>query len=171
MVETHPFKVFTPPKARYLFLGSFPSVRSPDDIAYDWFYGGKRSQFWGILEKVYGRTLDTKKAKQELLSRLHIAITDIMYQCARKEGNSSDLNLTDIVYNKAAIKKVLQKHPIETIFFSSRFVEKEFKKHFADLIKSFPQLAYCTLPSPSPRYASMTKEKKIEKYQELLPKL
>jgi hypothetical protein len=100
-----------------------------------------------------------------------MAITDIMYQCERRDNNSSDTNLIGIVYNTVAITEVLENYPVETIFFSSRFVEKEFKKHFADLIEAFSKLIFVTLPSPSPRYASMSKKEKVERCRVLLPKL
>jgi hypothetical protein len=33
-----------------------------------------------------------------------------------------------------------------------------------------PSVKFITLPSPSPRYAAMSKEEKIKKYKEVLPK-
>ena len=150
MIETHPFGVFSPPKARYLILGSFTAVKKDGDDSYDWFYGSKRNQFWTILERVYNLKMENKKAKQDLFTRLSIAIADIIYQCERLNGSSLDSNLTNFVYNTPAIKKLLQINPIEKIFFSSRFVEKEFKKKFKDLIEEFPNIKLITLPSPSP---------------------
>lgn len=174
MIETHPFGNFVPQNAKYLILGSFTGRQAvkgstATDDAYDWFYGTKRNQFWSILEGVYGIELKNKQRKQDLFSKLGIAMADIIYQCERKEGNNLDTNLGNIVYNIDAIKEILETHPIEIILFSSRFVENKFKKVFKDITNRYPSVHLITLPSPSPRYAQMSKEQKIQRYKELLP--
>lgn len=172
MLETHPFGCFVPPGAVYLILGSFTGKYAGREQAeYDWFYGSRRNHFWSILETVYGRQLRNKKGKQELFSKLKIAITDIILKCERKASNNLDMNLTNIVYNTGAIAKILKKNKIRKIYFSSRFVENKFKQHFKELIQMYPRIELVTLPSPSPRYASMSKGEKIKRYKELLPGL
>lgn len=174
MIETHPFGNFVPQNAHYLILGSFTGRQAVEEnkkIQYDWFYGTKRNQFWPIFEVVYGIKLQNKAEKQELFARLGIAITDIILQCERKVNNNLDMNLTNIVYNTKAITAIFQKNKIKTVFFSSRFVEHLFKKQFKEIIKLYPEINMITLPSPSPRYARMSKAEKILKYKELLPKL
>jgi len=176
MIETHPFGNFVPLYAKYLILGSFTGRQAvkgsaSTDDAYDWFYGTKRNQFWSIVEVVYEIELRTKVARQEMLTKLGIAMADIIYQCERKEGNNLDGNLINIVYNIDAITEILEKNKIEKIFFSSRFVENRFRKVFKSIIDRHPTLELITLPSPSPRYAQLNKEQKIIKYKELLPKI
>lgn len=171
MIETHPFPPFVPVKAKYLMLGSFTAKRGDEDELYDWFYVTKRNQFWPIIEQVYGIKLTDKQAKQKLFSDLGIAITDIIFQCERRDGNSLDANLINFVYNTPAITKMLRENKIEKIFFSSRFVEKEFRKRFKNLIAEFPEIELITLPSPSPRYAAMSRAEKVQKYKELFPRL
>ena len=122
MIETHPFGIFVPPDAQYLILGSFTGRQAVKgetvtDDSYDWFYGTKRNQFWPILETVYGCELKSKLAKQELFTKLGIAIADIIYQCERKDGNNLDNNLINIVYNSEAITEILEKNQIDQIFF------------------------------------------------------
>ena len=163
MLETHPFPPFVPPQTRYLLLGSFTGKPTP---GYDWYYCTKTNQFWPILEAVYHTPLLTKSAKQRLFTRLRLAVTDIIYKCQRKKGNSLDSNLINIVYNTPAIQKILDNYQIKRIFFSSRFVEKNFKKLFPHV-----SIPFVTLPSPSPRYAAMSKSDKIKRYRELLPSL
>lgn len=166
MIEKHPYGDFVPNKSKYLILGSFTGIIFP---GYDWFYSNKRNQFWPIIEGVYGVKLTDKKQKQQLFTRLNIAITDIISSCERKANNNLDVNLTNMVFNKGIIN-ILRSNKIETIYFSSRFVEKLFKKHFGDLILNYPKIKLITLPSPSPRFASMTKAEKITRYKEVLPK-
>lgn len=167
MIETHPFGSFVPAKAKYLILGSFVgSPASYGGTSDDWFYGAKRNQFWQIIERIYNLKLASKKDKQDLLTNLSIAMTDIIYQCQRKQGNNLDSNLVNIVYNTPAIAEILEKNRIQKIYFSSRFVEKKFKKLFPNVTTRL-----VTLPSPSPRYAAMSRDEKIKKYKQLLPRL
>src|SRR5260221_3465882 len=168
MIETHPFGNFVPENSKYLLIGSFTDKRSDADTHYDWYYGSKRSQFWPIIENVYSLRLDNKQAKQELFSKLSLAITDMIYQCERSMNNSLDNNLVNIVYN-LTINDILAKNKIEKIFFSSKFVEKEFRKNFKSLLAEYPNVEIVTLPSPSPRYAKMSKDEKIRRYKVLLP--
>ena len=176
MIETHAFGNFVPQDAKYLILGSFTAKQAVKehtayDDSYDWFYATKRNQFWPILEAVYELELNDKLSKQKLFSELGIAMADIILQCERKDGNNLDNNLMNFIYNVDAIAEILDNNQIEKIFFSSRFVENKFKKVFKDIINHHPNTELVTLPSPSPRFARMSKEQKIMKYKELLPKL
>jgi TDG/mug DNA glycosylase family protein len=170
MIETHPFGNFIPENIKYLLLGSFTSNQLIKDITYDWFYGTKRNQFWPIISRVYDLTLETKESRVSLFSKLGIGIADIIYKCERRDGNSLDVNLINIIYNPE-LENILKNGHVKTIFFSSRYVENLYKKVFKKLISELPNIELVTLPSPSPRYAAMTKEKKIERYRELLPEL
>ncbi len=168
MLEKHPFSVFVPAKTKYLLLGSFAT--KPTET-YEWFYSNGRNQFWPILEVVYKVTLKTTEVKQKLFSRLGMAITDIILKCERMKNSNLDINLTKCVFNIQAITEILKKNKIEKIYFTSRFVEKLYRKEFNNLILKYPKIDLITLPSPSPRYALMTKSQKIYRYKELLPKL
>lgn len=175
MIETHPFLSFTPPNTRCLILGSFTGKEAvpgqPYSIeSYDWFYGTRSNQFWPILEKVYGVELKSKDQKQALFTRLGIAIADIIYQCERKAGSNLDANLEIIAYNQAPIEEILDSYPIERIYFTSRFVERKFKRAFKEVLFHHPGIQGTALPSPSRRYARMGLEEKTAKYKELLPK-
>jgi hypoxanthine-DNA glycosylase len=170
MIETHPFEIFIPQNIKFLILGSFTAKGIGIEPQYDWYYGSKRNQFWSIIEQVYSTTLPNRSSREELFSKLGIAIADIIYQCERSRNNSLDTNLTNIVYNPK-LTEIMQTHQIKKIFFTSRFVENNYKKVFKRLIEEYPQTELITLPSPSPRYALMSKEEKIKKYVEILPKL
>lgn len=170
-IETHPFKIFDPGNANNLILGSFASRQVFTDETYDWYYGTERNQFWLILEAVYQKVLRSKEEKQALFRALGIAIADIIYQCERKDGSNLDTNLVNIVYNQQPIENTIDGSRIENIYFTSRFVEKRFKKEFKDVLLRHPGIKLICLPSPSPRYARMSKEEKIARYKELLPDL
>lgn len=166
MTEKHPFGSFVPKNTKYLILGSFTG--RPEG-GYDWFYCTKRNQFWPILERLYKVNLSAKKDKQKLFCRLKIAEADIILECERKKGNNSDTNLKIIKFNKKEIARIFMTNNIEMIYFSSRFVEKLFKREFKDFIPKYSKVKLITLPSPSPRYAKLTLSQKADIYKKLMP--
>lgn len=169
MIDTHPFGTFVPVNTEYFFLGSFTGkVESP---SYDWFYANGRNQFWPIMEKAFDRDLSSKEKKQGLFTELRMAITDIILSCERKNNSNLDMNLANMVFNTKAIENVIKDNNLKAIYFSSRFAEKLFRKVFKETILRFSDIQLITLPSPSPRYATMTKVEKVRCYKELLPKL
>ncbi|MEO8762918.1 MAG: uracil-DNA glycosylase family protein [Ginsengibacter sp.] len=164
-IETHPFKPFVPAGASVLIVGSFPGRDSTQkNIAENkWFYNTKRNQFWDIISAVYGTELKTTKDKQALFTKAGIAIADIFLMVQRKGENNDDTSLDIVAYNDIALKKILATFSFKSIFFTSKFVEKHF-------LKIFPKVknGEC-LPSPSPRFATMRKQEKIDCYKKKLP--
>jgi len=149
-------------------LGSF--VTKPP-ISYEWFYANGRNQFWPIMQEVYRLELKTKKQKQELFVKLKMALADIILSCERRNNSNLDMILFNITNNTQVIKDILTKNKIKKIFFTSRYVESLFGKVFKDVNQVTNEIELIYLPSPSPRYAAMSREEKIERYKELLPKL
>lgn len=167
MTEKHPFGDFVPENAKYFLLGSFATKPTP---GYEWFYANGRNQFWPILEKVFELELKTKDAQQKLFVDLKMALSDVILECDRINNSSLDINLKNLVVNPA-IASIIQTNNFEKIYFSSRFAENLFRRHFKEIILEYPNISLITLPSPSPRYAAMSKQDKITKYKEILPKL
>lgn len=165
-IETHPFKAFIPENAVIIIVGSFPGKEVTHKVITDdeWFYGSKRNQFWKILSGVYETDLPARKEKQTLFKKYGIGMADIFLRIKRKDGNNMDSNLEVIEFNDKAIKLILKNHNIKKIFFTSKFVEKNFMKLFPDI-----KIGEC-LPSPSPRYARMSMAEKINYYRTKLPK-
>jgi hypoxanthine-DNA glycosylase len=147
-----------------LIVGSFPGKGQTraqlDETA--WFYGAPKNQLWKILEIVYKRELKNRKQKQQLFEEAGIGMADVIKSCIRKEGTNLDENLEIKEYNKEAIEKILKQHQPKVLF-TSRFVEREFKKLFPDY-KNID-----ILPSPSPRYFKLRIEDKARIYKEKLP--
>lgn len=168
-IEVHPFEAFIPSNIKFLLLGSFTSKDSKKDVDYDWYYSNGRNQFWNLIEKVYNTNLDTKEQKMNLFTNLGIGITDIIYKCNRTKNSSLD-NVLEVIEYNSGLEDILSRNLI-SVFFSSRFVENQFKKNFSNLIEKYNNIEYIYLPSPSPRYAAISKEEKILRYKQLLPKL
>ena len=168
MIEKHPFGNFVPKRTKYLMLGSF--VTKPSN-SYEWFYANGRNQFWPIMQGVYGSEFRTKEHQQKLFTQLEIALADIILSCERGNNSNLDVNLFNITYNTQAIKNILIKNKIKKIFFTSRHVENLFSKVFQDISQLTNEIELICLPSPSPRYAAMSKSEKISRYKQLLPRL
>jgi hypoxanthine-DNA glycosylase len=169
MLEIHPFPPFIPKDAKYLLLGSFPGrLTTRND---EWYYGTQKGQFWKIIRIVYKRALITRKEKEDLLGKLGIALTDTIYSCERVDSNNSDSNLKIKEYNIKIVQEILKKNKIIKIYFSSRFVESVFRRHFKEIIKDYPDIELVTLPSSSPRYAKMSLIEKIKIWKSLLPSI
>jgi hypoxanthine-DNA glycosylase len=167
LIETHPFEAFVPKGIEYLIVGSFPGrehTQSPVPEG-QWFYGARRNQFWKILEEVYDRELKHRSEKEALFTELRMGITDVIRRAMRLENTNLDQNLDIIEYNHDRIGEILKKKTLKKVFFTSRFVEKVFKQAFPD----YPNTE--VLPSPSPRYATISLAQKVAIYKEKLPKL
>jgi hypoxanthine-DNA glycosylase len=166
LVEIHPFEAFVPKGIEYLIVGSFPGREHTQSEVPEgqWFYGARRNQFWKILEDVYGRELKHRIEKEALFSELRMGITDIIKRAVRIENTNLDQNLDIVEYNYDRIGEILKKKTLKKVFFTSRFVEKEFKKAFP----AYPHTE--VLPSPSPRYATISRAHKVAIYKEKLPK-
>jgi hypoxanthine-DNA glycosylase len=164
LVETHPFGAFVPKNIRCLIVGSFPGREQTqcDIDETHWFYGAPRNQFWKILEIVYGRELKNREQKQVLFEKAGIGITDVIRSCVRKLGTNLDENLDIKEYNTDTIAGILKKHK-PLVLFTSRFVEKQFRKLFPDYLHTD------ILPSPSPRYFKLSIADKAKIYRKKLP--
>ncbi len=166
-IEIHPFEPFIPGDARYLIIGSFPGKGQTEvDIKSDhWFYGAKRNTFWKILEAVYNIPLKDKHSKQNLFVQTKIGIADIILKAIRKNNTNSDSNLEIIELNDIAIKEIITSNNIVIVFFTSKFVEKLCKRVLPEITHTI------VLPSPSPRFATMSLSEKVVIYKKYLPKL
>lgn len=146
-------------------MGSFPGRQASQVLPLEqqWFYSASRNQFWIIMASVYNVQLLNRKDKEALFNRVGIGLTDILFKVHRTKDTNQDENLEIIEYNTEAIKKILNKGTIEQIFFTGKFVEKLFRQQFPEIKMGE------SLPSPSPRYASMSLAEKTKRYKEKLP--
>jgi len=163
-IEIHPHKPFVPSNATVLILGSFPGKdHTGPSSENEWFYASRRNQFWNIMRGVYNEPLISIEEKKNLFTKHGIAIADVFLKIRRTENNNQDSNLEIVAYNDKALNKILKENKFDSIFFTSKLVEKHF-------LKLFPPVknGEC-LPSPSPRYARMSLGEKIDFYRKKLP--
>ncbi|HTN36237.1 MAG TPA: uracil-DNA glycosylase family protein [Arachidicoccus sp.] len=162
--EIHPHGPFIPDNLRCLILGSFPGRPATINTDPDnqWFYSAKRNQFWKIMEGVFRKPLQTRSEKEKLMALNGIGLTDIFSAIRRKNDSNLDQDLEIITFNDTAIRTILVQYPNVKVCFTSRFVEKHFRKLFPDFRSTV------LLPSPSPRYARMSLLEKTQRYTEIL---
>src|SRR6478735_8611145 len=100
--ETHPFKLFTPPNSTILIVGTFPPTKR--NWSYEFFYPNKQNLFWRIMSQIAGKPLQYSSGKEaveerkEILTSLHIAITDMGLRITRSGKSSLDENLAAVEY-------------------------------------------------------------------------
>jgi hypoxanthine-DNA glycosylase len=156
------FAAFADERSLILILGTMPGPMALEKKEY---YGFTHNHFWRILPEILGeRPPVYYAAKLDLLKRHRIALWDVIRSC-RREG-ALDADIECVTPND--LPGLLKKYPgIHTIFLNGKTSEALYRRHFGAKIA----LPAYTLPSTSPAYASMSYEKKREKWAMIVPRL
>ena len=156
-MTVHPFPPFFDSTSCVLILGSFPSVKSREEM---FFYGHPQNRFWRVLAQVFSaeipRTVEEKRAF--LLSR-GIALWDVIASCEIR--GSADSTIRDVLPND--LRPILAGAQIEKIFVNGRTAEKFYNKYTR---QSLGRDAVC-LPSTSPANAAWSVERLAESWQQV----
>jgi len=156
---SHPFDPILFPDTRILILGTFPSV---DSFKHSFYYAHGRNQFWPILSAISGYPVHNRDQKIWLLKQMRWGLWDMVSACSR--SNSLDSSLRGIEVND--IPALLRRFPsIDKLLFTGRKAQELFERRFGDL-----KIERDYLPSPSPAYASMSFDAKVEAYRKMLCK-
>ena len=150
------FDPFADKDSRILILGTMPGEKS---LELQQYYGHKSNQFWKILFSLFGKPFTTDYSERvALLHEKHIALWDVLYSC---EGQgSADSAIRNEVPND--FEAFYAAYPqLKKVFFASRQAEKFYDKY----VGRSADKVYHTLPSPSPAYAAMRFEDKLEKWR------
>ena len=150
----HPIPPIYDKDSKILILGSFPSVKSRENMFY---YAHPQNQFWDIMSSIFKEDIIDKK---EFLLRHHIALWDVIQSCEIK--NSSDSSIKEIEVND--ITMILKYSNIKVIFTTGKKAHSLYQKY----IEPITHIKSIYLPSTSPLYASMTKEEKKKEYEIIL---
>lgn len=145
--------------SRVLLLGTMPSEESLRKQEY---YGHRNNQFWKILFSLYNEPLTSDyRERVALLHRNGIALWDVLQSC-EGEG-SADSGIRNEEAND--FSDLFKKYPrIKYIFFTSKKAESFYKKYVG-----FDQrFQFSVLPSPSPAYASVSFERKLHCWRNIL---
>ncbi len=158
MQQTHPIPPLYNSNSRVLILGSFPSVKSREQV---FFYGHGQNRFWKVISALFGekppQTIEQKKA---LILDHHLALWDVIAQCDI-EG-SADASIQNVIPNDLNI--IFSASKIRCLFLNGKTAEK-FYRHYWQQKTGIT--AVC-LPSTSPANAAWSQEKLIRAWSVIL---
>ncbi len=148
----HPFPPFYRPDSQILILGSFPSVKSREQL---FFYGHPQNRFWRVLAAVFSDDVpNTIPEKRAFLEKHRVALWDSIARCTI-EG-SSDSSIRDVVPNDLSV--LLNAAPIRTIFCNGKSSFDCYARYIRPVLSRDAVL----LPSTSPANASWTLDRLVE---------
>ena len=154
----HPFPPLYDENSKILILGSFPSVKSREQL---FFYGHPQNRFWRVVAQVHGAPVPQSiEEKRSFLLARGIALWDVIASCSIT--GSSDASIKDVCAND--LTPILNGAGIERIFVNGRTAEKYYNQYIK------PKLgreAIC-LPSTSPANAAWSVEKLVEAWSVIL---
>ena len=106
----HPFPPLFNEHSKVLILGSFPSVKSREQL---FFYGHPQNRFWKVLSAVFEsetpKTIDEKKA---FLLENNVALWDVIASC--EISGSADSTIRNVTPND--LTPILSAANIKKIF-------------------------------------------------------
>lgn len=157
----HPIKPLYDNNSEILILGSFPSVKSREQM---FFYGHPQNRFWRVTAAVFGdevpRTIEEKKV---FLLKNRVALWDVIASC--EISGSSDSSIKSVTPNN--LSQIIDKGKIKRIFVNGKTAEKYYNKYTRDKIG---MEAVC-LPSTSPANAAWNMEKLIKAWSVIADRL
>ncbi len=156
---THPFLPLYDNESKILILGSFPSVKSREQM---FFYGHPQNRFWKVVSAVLGTEAPfTIEEKIFLLHSNHIALWDVIASCDI-EG-SADSSIKNVVAND--FTDILKTADIKQIFVNGKTAEKYYNKFVKNTIG---REAVC-LPSTSPANAAWNIDRLVNAWSIIVP--
>ncbi len=145
----HPFPPLFDENSKILILGSFPSVKSREQM---FFYGHPQNRFWRVVAQVLKSEVpQTVEEKRAFLLRNGIALWDVIASCSIT--GSSDASIKNVVAND--LTPILNGASIRQIFVNGKTAEKYYNKY----TKPRTRRAAICLPSTSPANAAWTVER------------
>lgn len=140
----HPIEPVYDKNSKVLILGSFPSVKSREQM---FFYGHPQNRFWKVVSSVFGCDLpETVEEKRRFLLSSRIALWDVIASC--DITGSSDSSIKNAVPNDLSI--ILDSADIQSIYVNGKTAEKYYNRYIKNIIG---REAKC-LPSTSPANAA-----------------
>ncbi len=151
----HPFPPLYDENSKVLILGSFPSVKSREQM---FFYGHPQNRFWKVISAVMGANVPTSiEEKKQLLHAKHIALWDVIASC--DITGSSDNSIKNVVVND--LTEILKSANIKQIFLNGKTAEKYYNKYIKDTIG----IKGIYLPSTSPANAGWSTQKLVDAWK------
>ena len=157
MKIVHPIEPFYQENSKILILGSFPSVKSREQM---FFYGHSQNRFWRVISSIFGEKVPNSiEEKKKLLENNGIALWDVIHSC--EITGSSDSSIKNARPND--ISKILKSANIQKIFVNGKTAKVHYNKYIKNEIG---REAIC-LPSTSPANAAWSLDKLIEAWSQI----
>lgn len=156
--EKHPWLRFPIENklATKLILGSFPPNKFTIQTVHkterdmDFFYGSRDNFFWQLFSDALNLNYkfpDDLQNLKEYLVKNGWVVSDIVLECERRKNTAADQDLKVIKWNQPIINDIIDNNPINTIYFTSKWVKEKFDKHFNQIV--LKDINKYILPSPS----------------------
>lgn len=153
----HPIKPLYDKNSEILILGSFPSVKSREQM---FFYGHPQNRFWRVISAVFGCSLpETVEEKKAFAFSNKIALWDVIGSC--DIIGSADSSIKNVVPNDIEI--ILKNSAVRKIYVNGKMAEKYYKKYIQNKIG----VEATVLPSTSPANAAWSVEKLIDAWSKI----
>ena len=153
----HPFPPLYDGNSKILVLGSFPSVKSREQL---FFYGHPQNRFWRVTAAVYGaETPKTIPEKKAFLLSHGIALWDVSASC--EITGSADSSIKNAVAND--LSPIFAEAAIKQIFVNGQTAKRFYDRYTKPLIGR----EAAVLPSTSPANAAWSFEKLVTAWQVL----
>lgn len=153
---THEFPPVFDERSRVLILGTIPSPRSRE---LGFYYMHPQNRFWRMLCAVLNEKLPSDIEGRKLLCLVHgIALWDVLESC--DISGAEDSSIKNAVPND--LRLMIDNCPIRAVFTTGKKAHSLYGKYFADLM---PDVC---LPSTSPANRTISEEKMLEEYKQIL---
>lgn len=155
----HPFPPLYDERSEALILGSFPSVKSRENM---FFYGHPHNRFWKLLALLCGEEVPvTIEEKTDLVLSRHLALWDSIRSCTIT--GSSDSSVRDVVPNDLSV--IIDNSRVSRVFCNGALSYNMYMKY------SFPAtgIRAVKLPSTSPANAAYSLERLAKAWEIILP--
>lgn len=154
--QIHPIEPLFNAESRILILGSFPSIKSREQM---FFYGHPQNRFWKVMAAVFGEPVpETIEDKKKLILSHGLALWDTLASC--EITGSSDASIRNVQANDLSV--ILDHCRIRKICCNGRTSHSYYTRLIEPVIR---REAVC-LPSTSPANAQWTLEKLTAAWRE-----
>ncbi len=154
----HPFPPLFDKKSKILILGSFPSVKSREQM---FFYGHPQNRFWKVIAAIFGAETPTSiEEKRKLILKNHLALWDVIAEC--EITGSSDASIKNAKAND--LSSIIKNSEVKKIIVNGKTAEKLYIKY----IEPITGIKAVVMPSTSPANAAWSLDRLIEAWKKEL---
>lgn len=156
--QLHPFPPLFNAESDKLILGSFPSVKSRENL---FFYGHPQNRFWKVIAALFGADIPTTvDEKKSLILSNRLALWDVIAEC--EIVGSSDASIRHVRANDLTV--ILAHSQVSQIFVNGKTAEKLYIRY----IEPQTHIQATVLPSTSPANAAWSLDRLIEVWRSVL---